>query len=158
MRKTQKTTAVVGGTAAAVLIGGVAFAYWTTSGSGSGTGSTTSGAANLTISQTTVLNAMYPGDSAQDLVVNVLNNATNTARVAGVTGYVTTDKEGCDGTDFLLGGSTSSEASPVSLNWTAQELAHGADANATSTIKFNDTGDIQDACKGATVTIHYAAS
>lgn len=159
MRKSRKFAVVAGSTVGALAIGGVAFAYWSTSGTATGSGSTSSGAADLTISQTTVLNAMYPGDTAQNLVVNVKNNATNKARVVGVTGYVTTDKTGCDGTDFLLGGSISSEITPVALTWTTQELAHNAAANATSTIGFNDKGDAnQDACKGATVTIHYAAS
>ena len=159
MRKTQKIAIVAGSTAGALALGGVAFAYWSSTGTATGSGSTSSGAADLTISQTTVLNAMYPGDTAQNLVVNVKNNATNKARVVGVTGYVTTDKTGCDGTDFLLGGLISSEITPVALAWTTQELAHNASDNATSTIQFNNKGDAnQDACKGATVTIHYASN
>jgi hypothetical protein len=160
MRKTQKTTAVVGGTIAAVLVGGVAFAYWTTSGSGTGTGSTTAGVADqLSFAQNT-LSAMYPGDSSQDLSVTVTNDAGESAYVSTVKAYITTDQPGCTGDDFLLGGTSghNDAASAQLLNWSAIDLAAHGSADATSTIKFNDTGANQDACKSAAVTIHYLAS
>jgi hypothetical protein len=160
MRKNQKITAVVGGTAAAVLVGGVAFAYWTTSGSGSGEGATTAGVSDdLSFSQAAITE-MYPGDSEQPLTVTVTNDSGESAYVASVKAYITTDKAGCTGADFLLGGSAapSTAATAASLVWTAADLAAGADANATSTIQFNNTGDPQDACKSAAVTIHYVAS
>jgi len=161
MRKTQKITAVVGGTAAAVLVGGVAFAYWTTSGSGSGTGSATAGVSNQLSFTQGALTAMYPGDSSQPLSVTVANTSTTeSAYVSTVKAYITTDKAGCTGADFKLGGSAapSTAATAAALTWTATDLAKGGSAVATSTIQFNNTGDNQDACKNATVTVNYVAS
>jgi len=160
MRKTQKTTAVVGGTIAAVLVGGVAFAYWTTSGSGSGTGYTTAGVSDQLSFTQASLTDMYPGDSSQPLTVTVKNTSGESAYVATVKAYITTDKPGCTGADFKLGGSAapSTVATAAALSWTATDLAAGAQADASSTIQFNNTGANQDACKSATVTVNYLAS
>jgi len=160
MRKNQKITAVVGGTAAAVLVGGVAFAYWTTSGSGEGTGSATAGVADQLSFTQADLSAMYPGDSSQPLTVTVKNTSGESAYVATVKAYVTTDNDGCTGADFKLGGAAapSTAATAAALTWTATDLAAGGDADATSTIQFNNTSGNQDACKSAAVTIHYLAS
>jgi hypothetical protein len=51
-------------------------------------------------------------------------------------------------------------AGSVPLTWTAVELAKDDFAtNSSNSIAFHDkTGSNQDACKGATVTIHYLAS
>lgn len=163
MRINKKAAAVA--VAAVALTGtGVAYAYWTTSGSGSGTGSTTAGTVNqLTFSQNT-LNAMYPGDSSQTLTVTVTNPSGENAYVTGVAAYITTNKPGCDGSNFLLGGAAapSTKLTAAPLTWTAQDLAKTTGhADATSTIQFNNkTGstDNQDACKGATVTLNYVAN
>jgi hypothetical protein len=167
----KKSKALVAGAAIAGLAGtGVAYAYWTTSGSGSGTGSTTAGTVDkLTFTQnpagdpdtSVALAAMYPGDSAQTLTVRVRNTSTESAYVAHVQAYITTDKSGCTAADFKLGGvpSAAVDASTAkALSWTAADLAAGAAANATSSVQFNNTGDNQDACKGATVTLHYLAN
>lgn len=168
MRKhTKQLSAVVAGAAAAVIATGVAFAYWTTSGSGSGLGSTANSDATLTFTQnpagepdtSVALAAMYPGDTAQNLVVRVRNTSPKqSAWVPSVKAYITTNKTGCDATDFDLGGvqsAATSEATAEALSWTAVDLAAGAAANATSTIKFHNKSANQDACKGASVTLHY---
>jgi hypothetical protein len=159
MRKpSKKALAVV--TAVALLAGGgTAFAYWTTSGTGTGTAATTAGTLNaLTFTQSTV-NAMYPGDSPQTLTVGVKNTGTEATYVTLVKAYITTNKSGCTGADFKIGGvATGTEADPTGLTWTAADLAADATADATSTIGFNNTSDNQDACKTAVVTVHYVAS
>ena len=160
MRKTQKTTAVVGGTIAAVLVGGVAFAYWTTSGSGSGTGSTSAGVVNQLSFTQDSLTAMYPGDSSQPLSVTVKNTSSESAYVSTVKAFITTNNASCTGADYLLGGTAghSDAASAQTLSWVATDLAANGEANATSNIQFNNTAGNQDACKSATVTINYLAS
>lgn len=156
----KKATTIV--VASALLLGtaGGAYAYWSTTGSGTGTGSTTAGeTGHLDFSQSD-LAAMYPGDASQDLTVTVTNNGTASAYVAAVKAYVTTDKTGCSGADFLLDGNAapSTAATATALTWAPQELAKGGQANATGTIQFNDTGLPQDACKGAAVTLNYVAN
>jgi len=155
----KKATTIV--VASALLLGtaGGAYAYWSTTGSGSGSGTTSAGESNNLGFSQAWLNAMYPGDASQALTVTVKNNGTASAYVAGVKAYVTTDKDGCTGADYKLNGSAapSTDVDAAALTWAAQELVKGGQANATGTIQFNDTGANQDACKGAAVTVHYLA-
>ena len=149
---------IAAGVTALVLVGSgtAAFAYWTSTGQGTGSGSTTAGASNLSIAGD-VSTALYPGQAAQNFTATVTNNADNNAQVAGLTAYVTTDKTGCDGSDYSINGS--SAASPVALNWTAVDLAKGASQDSVNTIQFNNKANSnQDACKGATLTLHYASN
>lgn len=163
MRKFSKKQYLAAGAAAAIVVagGGAAYAYWTTSGSGTGTGSTTAGVTNQLSFVQTPISAMYPGDSQQNLSVTVTNTSGENAYVTSVKAYITTDKTGCTGADFLLGGNAapSTAATAVALTWTAQDLAKSTGNDvATSTIQFYDTGANQDACKSAAVTINYVAS
>ena len=160
MPRKKATTIVV---ASALLLGtaGGAYAYWSTTGSGIGSGTTAAGeSGHLGFAQNT-LTDMYPGDSSQNLRVTVTNNGTASAYVATIKAYVTTDKDGCTGADYLLNGNAapSSAGTATELTWTAQDLAKGGQANATGTIQFNDRGNAnQDACKGAAVTVNYLAN
>ncbi|MFC8503366.1 hypothetical protein ACFUC1_13465 [Pedococcus sp. NPDC057267] len=149
---------IAAGVTALVLVGSgtAAFAYWSSTGSGSGTGSTTAGDSNLSITGG-VSTALYPGQAGQDFTATVTNNAANNAQVAGLTAYVTTDKTGCDGSDFSINNSTGA-ASPVTLNWMAVDLASGKSQDSVNTIQFVDKATNQDACKGATLTLHYASN
>ena len=165
MRMTRKKVFVALG--AAVTVGAMAtagFAFWTTSGNGTGAGSTATGTANELSFVTTPIAAMYPGDSPQDFTVTVKNNdASQTATVTNLKAYITTDSTGtCDGSDFLLDGvSTAVDAnSAVALNWTQSDIAHGATASTDThdTIQFNNKLTAQDDCKGVNVTLHYLAS
>ena len=157
MRKTQKTTAVVGGTIAAVLVGGIAFAYWTASGSGTGSASTSAGTSNLTVEQTSVITDMYPGDEPQAIEGTVTNNADNSAYVTQVVVSIeSVDKADgaaagdCDASDYTL-----SDATML----VGVDVASGdVQAFSGATIQFNNKLTNQDPCKGATVNLAYAAS
>ncbi|KQU65427.1 hypothetical protein [Phycicoccus sp. Root101] len=143
---------------ALVLVGSgtAAFAFWSSTGAGSGAGSTTTGGSNLTISGD-VASQLYPGQGAQPFTVTVKNNADNNARVAGLTAVVTTDKVGCDGSDFSINGSSSS-ASPVTLNFTAIDLAKDVSSTSSNTIQFINKTSNQDACKDAHLVLTYASN
>lgn len=154
MRKSRKSI-VITGTVAGVLVGGAAFAYWTASGDGTGAATTSAGASNLAVNQTSSISNMYPGDSAQTIRGTVENKAANSAYVASVTATIAgvTKATGvagtCDATDFTL----ASAVMPV-----AQDIASGATVTFSgATIKFNNKNENQDACKGATVNLAYAA-
>lgn len=166
----KKRVAVIGALTAVTLVGGgTAFAYWTTSGSGTGSATTSAGAPALTITGDAP-DAMFPGDSPQPLVVTVLNNAANSARVAGVTAVVSTNVSGCTGSDFKINDTPAGSA--VTLNWTAVDLAPGGSQSTPSSlvtpgsnsIQFNNKpSDSQDPCKaidGITkkITITYTAN
>src|SRR5581483_7823811 len=125
---------------AVLAVAGAAIAYWTTSGSGSGTAAVSSGAANLTVTDTSVLTPMYPGDSAQTLQGTVKNNADNKAMVDSVTASIASvsgaGAGGCDASDFTLSAATMT---------VGQELAKDQTANFSgATIQFNNKNTNQD--------------
>jgi len=107
------------------------------------------------------LAAMFPGDTAQPLTVRVRNTSGESAYVTSVGAYITTNKTGCTGADFLIEGSfTGTALAPTPLPWTAVDLAAGAAANsvAATGVQFNDTTGNQNACKSASVTLNYVAN
>ena len=153
----RRVLVVVAGTCA-LIGGGVAVAYWTTGGAGTGTVVTSTGVADVTVNQTSVLTDLYPGDSAQSLSGDFDNTndgpvyvGTVTASISSVTKAVGAPAGTCDATDYTLAGAamTVDAQVPVGLgvgSWTG------------ATIKFNDKATNQDACKGATVTLAYTIS
>ena len=159
MRNSKRIKIVAGGTA--LLMGaGVAYAYWTTSGSGTGSGATTAGVTDTLSFTQNSLSPMFPGDSAQNLSVAVKNTGSESVYVTTVQAFVTTDAAAaCDGSNVNLHGSPapSTAEDAVALTWTGVDLGSNVSANATGTIQFNNTGENQDPCKDATVTIHYLA-
>src|SRR4051794_19291406 len=82
----SRRIAVVGAAALAVAaVGGVAFAYWTATGSGTGSAGTASATSAITVNQTTTPTAMYPGLAAQTISGNFTNGNTGPVYVATVT-------------------------------------------------------------------------
>jgi hypothetical protein len=160
---TKRRLTVLWATMAIVLGGGgVALAYWTSSGTGTGTASTSAGSSNLTYA-TSAINAMYPGDSSQPFTVTVTNNSTTQKEhVSGVSAYITTSNPSCTGANFLLDGSPapSTAGTAVALHWANTELAANGGSGSTSgadTIQFNDTNGNQDDCESVTVTLNYVS-
>jgi hypothetical protein len=157
---TKKRVAALVAAGVIATTGGVAYSYWTTTGSGDGSGSTAAGAGELSV-EGDVAVAMFPGDQEQDLTVTVTNDdpvATNL--VSYVNAWITTDKAGCTGDDFLINGvaAPSTQNGAVALTWTPQQIGAGLSADSENTAQFNNKGDAnQNACKGATVTFNYVA-
>lgn len=152
MRKFTKKTVVVATGVVIVLAGsGVAFAYWTAGGTGTGTAATGTNVA-ITAVQTSTVSAMKPGDLAQPLNGNFSNTNTSPVYVTSVTASITGVAGGagsCDATDYTLATPIMSVNAEVSAG-TAQGAWTGA------TIKFNNKASVnQDGCKGATVTLTY---
>lgn len=140
----------------ALAFAGIAVAYWTAGGSGTGSGVAASGPAALTVNQTTTLDAMYPGDSAQTISGNFDNPNAGPIHVSTVTVSIdsVTKASGapagtCDATDFTLANATMTVDAEIAAG-TAQGSFSGA------TIQFNNKTTNQDACKGATVNLSYA--
>jgi hypothetical protein len=158
MLKVRKPRIVALAVVAVLVVAGAAFAFWTAGGSGTGTGSAAGSQTALVANQTTTLTAMYPGDTAQTISGNFNNPnsgpiqvATVTASISSVTKAVGAPAGTCDATDFTL----ASAAMTVNAEVPAGN-AKGAFTGAT--IKFNDKATNQDACKGATVNLSFAAS
>ncbi len=146
------TSALVLGTA------GVALAYWTAGGSGTGTASTGSVDA-IIVNQTSTVSGMAPGDSPQALGGNFTNDndgpvfvATVTASISSVTKAAGAPAGTCDATDYTLANAVMTVGAEV-------PAGTGVGSWSGATIQFNNKAATnQDACKGATVNLAYAAS
>jgi hypothetical protein len=147
---TRKAVVLVTAGALAV-IGGVAFAYWTNTGTGSGTATTGSNDA-ITVNQVSTITDLGPGRPAQTLSGNFDNPNDNQVFVGSVTAEVTgTDVAACDASNYTVAGSA-----PV-----AAEVPSGTGVGTWSglTIQFNNKPTVnQDACKNAVVSITYTAN
>ena len=156
MKRISKKSAVLG-SLVALIAAAAAYAYWSTTGSGTGSAGTSAGAANLTVTETSTIGNMFPGDVAQNITGTVKNLADNNAYVtqvavsiSGVTKASGAPAGTCDASDYTLSNATMT---------VGQDLAKNGTANFSgATIKFNNKGSNQDACKGATVNLAYAAS
>lgn len=160
MRKhLDKKIAAVALGAVALTGTGVAYAYWTTTGSGEGSAATTAGAPDVTVTQTAGPTHLAPGVAAEGVTVTVTNNADNDAYVSQVVASIKTVTKAfgapagdCDASDYVLTGATMTNGSG--------DLVKGGVATFTGAeLAFdNKPGVSQDGCKGATVTLAYAAS
>ena len=164
MRKSTKVTAALAGGALAFGTAGVAYAYWTTGGTGSGSASTSAGATGKLGIGGDVPNAMYPGDSAQTITATVTNNGSENYKVQSLKAYLTVaDPQataGCSSSDYLINGvaAPGTALSAADLSITPIDLAPAATQTVTYTIHFNNKSTNQDFCKGASVTVHYVAT
>jgi len=156
MSKLFSRRGLVLGGVVTLVIAGSAFAFWTAGGSGTGSAGVAAGTSALTANQTTVLTAMYPGDSAQTISGNFDNPnsgpiyvSTVTASISSVTKATGAPAGTCDATDFTLASAAMTVNAEI-----AAGTAKGAFTGAT--IKFNNKASNQDACKGATVNLAYA--
>jgi hypothetical protein len=142
---------------ALLAFSGVALAYWSASGAGTGTAQAAAGTTPVVVNQTTVLTAMFPGDTAQTISGNFNNPnpgpvyvTTVTANIASVVKAGGAPAGTCDATDFTLAGAVMSVNAEIPAG-----NAKGAWSGAT--IKFNDkVAADQNACKGATVNLGYS--
>lgn len=156
----HRSRRVAGITTAALFLvgGGAAYAYWTVSGAGSGS-VTTDDVSAVTIEQTTTITNLAPGVAPQTLSGTFTNPNTGPVYITSVTvsiGSVTKAAGApagtCDATDYTIAGATMPVGAEIPSG-TAQGAWTGA------TIAFNNKATTnQDACKGATVNLTYAAS
>ena len=146
--------------ATAVLVlgsAGVAFAYWTAGGSGTGSASTGTNTA-ITAVQTSTVSGMAPGVAPQGLSGNFNNGNDGAVYVSTVTASIGTITGGgptCEATDYTL----ANPVSDVNAQIPAGTGVGSWGATDTPTIQFNNkSGENQDDCKGATVQIVYTVS
>jgi hypothetical protein len=170
MRKITKKTAVIvaGSTLLVAVGGGVAFAFWSSTGSGTGTAATSAGASNLTISQLTAPSDLAPDVAPEAVTGSISNGAANSAYVNTLTvtiaGVDSAHSTGCSAADFGLSTGTTalvkSTAKQILTLTVGTELAHGASvAFPAFDIGFaNDPANSQDGCKGAVPQLSYATN
>lgn len=149
LRMTKKKAAVVGGVTAALVTGGVAFAYWTSD--GTGTGSVTTGdsvAWEVTIDSTD-LAGLTPGGPGETVSFHVKNNNTGVQALQNtVAAVVDTSDSGCTDADFDVSATTI----------TYGDIAAGDTVDGTFEITMINRAANQDACKNVTVNLEVNAS
>jgi hypothetical protein len=160
-RKIGKKRGVAALSVIAVLaLAGGAFAYFTSS--GGGTGSATVGTAtNFTVTAQAASGSMYPGGGSSTFSYVVNNPGTGAENLTGTTATVAssggnivdngTAVSGCSASWF-----TASNTAPAGL---PQDLAGGTSSTSGSvTVTMSDSGTNQDACKGHSPQITISAS
>ncbi len=155
-RRRPRWLIVTGIAAGLMVIGGVAFAYWSTTGSGTGT-ATTGTSSTVTVTQVAAPTNMAPGVAPGAISGTIHNGGTVNAHVASVTVAIAsvTKANGvvlvCDATDYTL-------ANPVML--VDKDVPAGGDqAFQGATLGFNNKpATNQDGCKGATVNLTYTVA
>jgi hypothetical protein len=157
---TKKKFGAVAVTSVLLVGTGVAAAYWTAGGTGSGT-ATTGSVQQLKVVQMVDITGLAPGSPAVTLEGHFDNMDANhaTVRVEKVTAEVTGVEKAtgaptgtCGVSDYTI----TDPAMPV-----AEGIPHGMGVGSWSGAKiaFNNKSDVnQDACKGATVEITYTVS
>ena len=145
----KKRVAAIGVVTAATLVGGgMAYAYWTNGGTGTGTASTGTTTDNLVLTAFGPT-GLVPGGAADDLVVNVDNPNTYSVQVSGLPTIIesATCKIGAgptvsvDPAWFQLGGALAADVVPANDALDVGGL----------TLRMLDDADDQNACKGAVV-------
>lgn len=138
-------------TLGALVAGGTAaYAYWTTTGSGTGSAATGSNDP-ITVVQTSTVTDLAPGSGTQALSGNFNNPNPGPVSVGDVTVVsITTGDPGCTEDDYTITG-TGTVAGDVVPTGTGVGGWSGL-----SIEFFNDPVRNQDACQGETITINYA--
>ena len=151
----NRLLAVVAAVALVAVGGGLAFAYWT--GTGSGVGSATTGVSTTfdVTSDPPSGAALTPGGPAQTVDFTVTNPGTGSQNlssvvvtVANADGTAWVAVAGCSSADYTLGTPTI----------TYGEVAGGTGVDGTVTVTMNDLTTDQDACQGVTAPLYFAAS
>lgn len=133
--------------AAAIAVPMGAFAYFSTTGEGSGT-ATVGSASGIQLASTgqDVTGTLFPGGSDASVTVSVTNAGSGAQYVGDVAGTVA-DNGGCLGSWF--------EVDTVAVD---ENLAKGASTTATTAVRMLDSGTNQNACQGKTMTINWTST
>jgi hypothetical protein len=135
----------------ALAVAGVAFAYFTSSGSGTGTAAV--GSSSAVTLHATISSNLFPGSSSP-VALTVDNPSSGAQRVGTVTlAGISVDSghSGCSTT--ISGGNPDFSMPVVNVNKVFQP-GNGQSVTPDGTLTMNETGVNQDACQGATLTLH----
>jgi hypothetical protein len=143
---------------AVVVVLGIAagaYAYFTTTGSGTGTANVGTSSA-LTL-HATVGGALFPATS-QPVTFTVDNPSSGSQRVGTITlASISVDAAHSACSTVITGGNPDFTMTAVTVN---QSFGPGNSqaVTPTGTLTMNDTGVNQDACQGATLTLHLTSN
>jgi hypothetical protein len=146
MRKTKKIS-IVGGTVGVLMAGGIAFAAWTSTGSGDGPVTAGEDAA-IGVSATST-DLLYPTKSV-DVTVTVANNDHYPLNLDSLTATgVVADNPDCSVAEVHASSATYTESA-------ANRIAEGDSIQKTLTLSMDANAD--EDCKNAVFTVSYDAS
>jgi hypothetical protein len=156
MRFSKKALIATGtGAVVAMAIGGLALAYWTTSGNGSGSATTGTSSSFVVTTDAATGGPLSPGGPSESVTIHVNNPSTGHQQlstvhvtVANSNGSAWTSVAGCSAADYAVTDPT----------FSAQDLAAGATYDTSVTIAMNNLSSSQDGCKNVTVPLYVAAS
>jgi hypothetical protein len=151
IRRGTRRTTVLASLVVLGLAGVAAFAYWTTSGEGTGEAHVNNPSSNLTVESTPAF-GLSPGVSTE-VTVRVHNiSATETVHTERLESLLTGDSNegtGCKKTWFTVSPATQA---------LVKELGPGETETAKVTVTMAPAeSENQNACKGATVNLHFLA-
>lgn len=135
---------------------GVAFAYWTATGTGEGT-ATTGAIVGFTIASSPAQGGpLTPGGASETVAFTVTNPSTNVQTL----GTVAVAIANADGSPWeAVAGCTSADyAVTVTTAPATGDVAAKASVNGTATVSMNETGLNQDACQGADVPLYFSTA
>jgi hypothetical protein len=139
-----KKRALVLGLVAALAVAGAAIAYWTTSGSGTGTGNVAASNGTIVL-HGTITEALTPG-STSPVAFTADNKNSSSQQVGTVHAVVTNSKEpGCNSSDFAIPDTIENQVLAANSEGTALTVK--------GSIKMADTAANQDECKSAVITL-----
>lgn len=139
------------GCVCALAMAGGAYAYFTSNGSGTGTASV--GSASAVTLHATVGGNLYPGSSSP-VSFTVDNPSQGSQRVGTISlANITVDAQHSGCSVVTTGGNADFAMPAVAVNRVFAP-GNGQSVTPTGSLTMNETGVNQDACQGATLTLH----
>jgi hypothetical protein len=147
MPKFSRKLFVAGGLVATLALGGIAYAYFTNS--GGGTGSASVGSSDPVTLVGTTTDALYPAGPGVDVTIEVTNPGNGAQYVQSVS---------LDGVTVDAGHSTC-DVSAFSMADVdvLQTLDAGASTEVHGSLQMADNGSSQDDCQGASLTLNLSS-
>ena len=159
LRRFTKKRALAALSAVAVLaVPGAAIAYFTDT--GSGTGSATVGSASTVTLAGTITGTLVPAGSPASVSVLVTNPGSGSQYVNTVhLNSITTDAGHSTCDLSVSGGTPAFTMSDITVNQTLTKSGTAGDhTTVTGSLQMNDTGVSQNACQGAPLTLNFTSN
>jgi hypothetical protein len=151
-RKFTKKRLVVLASVTSLALAAIAFAFFSSTGSGTGSAGVADPTTGLTL-HGTITGSLGPGDS-KDVALTADNSNSSAVRIASVNGTVDVDDThktaGCAASNFTFTGATENQT--IAGNSTGVALTN------PGSVSMPVSGSSQDACKGATLTLNLTSN
>jgi hypothetical protein len=149
-QKTKRRALIALSATCAVVVAGVAVAYFTSS--GSGTATATVGSSSAVTLKATVTGSLYPG-TASPVTFTVDNPSTGKQRVGTISlEKIVPDAGHSTCSTVISGGNPDFTMAEVAVN-KVYGPGNAQAVTPTGSLTMNETGLSQDACQGATLTL-----